>query len=109
MESKRTLRQKRHGRIRSRVNGTASVPRIAVFRSNKHLQAQLIDDVKGVTLFSLMGEGKNKSHADTLGKEFGVKMKALKITKAVFDRGGFMYHGSIQVFADALRASGVKF
>ena len=109
MESKRTLRQKRHGRIRSRVSGTASVPRIAVFRSNKHLQAQLIDDVKGITFFSLMGAGKNKLHAETLGKEFGAKMKTHKITKAVFDRGGFKYHGSIQVFADALRATGATF
>lgn len=109
MESKRTNRLKRHGRIRSRVSGTAKVPRIAVFRSNATLSAQLIDDDKGVTLFSLKADGKNKTYAETLGKSFGEKMKTIKITKAVFDRGGFMYHGSIQVFADAVRASGVAF
>ncbi|MBI5614163.1 50S ribosomal protein L18 [Candidatus Gottesmanbacteria bacterium] len=109
MESKRTLRLKRHGRIRSRVSGSAKVPRIAVFRSNKSISCQLIDDEKGVTLFSFQSKGKNKTAAEELGKVFGQKMKTMKITKAVFDRGGFLYHGSIQVFADAVRTCGVSF
>jgi large subunit ribosomal protein L18 len=80
-----------------------------VYRSNKRLQVQLIDDEKGETLFSLLGVGKSKIQAETLGKQFASKMNSLKLTKAVFDRGGFLYHGSIQVFADTLRANGVTF
>ena len=115
------LRLRRHARVRIKVNGTAECPRLAVHRSNRHISAQLIDDTTGHTLAAasstdpdLRGSlgktgGGNVSGAESVGRLLGTRAKAAGITKAVFDRGGFVYHGRIAVLADAARAEGLEF
>jgi len=117
--SRQISRQKRHFRIRNKVSGTPSMPRLAVFRSNKHMYAQVIDDVAGHTL--AQASTKDKSVADSLkftsnvdaakavGKAIGEKAVAAGITQVVFDRGGYLYHGKVQALADAAREAGLKF
>ena len=103
--------------IRSTIKGTPEKPRLTVFRSNKEIYAQIIDDIKGETLISASSlqsdinkEGKtNKEIASLIGKQIGERAKAAKITKVVFDRNGFLYHGSIQALADGARESGLEF
>ncbi|MBN1868264.1 50S ribosomal protein L18 [Candidatus Sumerlaeota bacterium] len=111
--SRRQSRIRRHWRVRSTLAGTAERPRICVFRSNRHFSAQVIDDRAGRTLLSVSSvskatrDGKNYSNrasAERLGRELGEKMKSSGIQKAVFDRGGFLYHGVIETFAEAVRA-----
>lgn len=97
-------RQRRHNRIRAKVKGTPERPRLAVYKSNKYLEAQVIDDVSGRTLVS----GK-MDDAQKLGTELAKKAKAAGINKVVFDRGGFRYTGAIAVLADAARAAGLEF
>lgn len=99
----------RHRRVRAKVSGTAGVPRLAVFRSNKNLYVQLIDDNKEMTIFGIKSKGKNIAAAKELGIEVAKKSNALKISKIVFDRGGFRYHGAIKALADAARDGGLKF
>lgn len=111
---KKTLdRKARQRRVRAKVSGTATRPRIAVFRSNTALSAQLIDDVAGNTLASISTakiKGKNLSEkVATAGADFAKAIKAKKITEAVFDRGGYAFIGNIKAFADAVREGGVKF
>jgi len=111
--------QKRHRRIRVNLKGTADKPRLAVYRSNKHIYAQLIDDVKGITLLSassIEGELKDKlSHGGNveaskeLGKVIAEKAKAKGIKQIVFDRGGKIYHGRIAAIADSARENGLEF
>ena len=115
------LRLRRHGRVRSKVSGTAEIPRLAVHRSNRHISAQLIDDAAGRTLASAssveaalrasLGKsgGGNVSGAESVGRLLGSRAKAAGITKVVFDRGGFVYHGRVAVLADAARADGLEF
>ncbi|MDO4679870.1 MAG: 50S ribosomal protein L18 [Aerococcus sp.] len=108
------LRQKRHGRIRRNLNGTAECPRLSVFRSNKHIYAQLIDDVAGVTLASAsdtneFNEGTKVDHAKAVGQAIAERGKAAGIVKVVFDRGGYQYHGRIAALADAARENGLEF
>jgi large subunit ribosomal protein L18 len=115
------LRLRRHDRVRTKVRGTAECPRLAVFRSNRHISAQLIDDDAGRTLAaassveqdlraSLGGSGGgNVSGAESVGRLLGTRAKAAGITRAVFDRGGFVYHGRVAVLADAARAEGLEF
>jgi large subunit ribosomal protein L18 len=115
------LRLRRHARVRIKVNGTAECPRLAVHRSNRHISAQLIDDTTGHTLVaassvdpelrSSLGQkgGGNVSGAESVGRLLGNRAKAAGISKAVFDRGGFVYHGRIAVLADAARAEGLEF
>jgi large subunit ribosomal protein L18 len=116
--TKRTsLRIRRHARLRKRVSGTAERPRLAVYRSNKHISAQLIDDVAGRTLAaasSLDKEAKgsgggNQGGAEAVGKLLASRAKAAGVTTAVFDRGGFAYHGRVAVLADAARSEGLEF
>lgn len=112
--SKRTKRIVRHARIRARVAGTASTPRLAVYRSNKHLYAQIIDDASGKTLVStndlaLKLKGKKSVAADAIGAELAKKAVEKKIKKVVFDRGGFLYAGRIKMLADAARKGGLEF
>lgn len=114
MSSKAVARLRRKTRVRSHVSGSAERPRVSVFRSNRGLSVQVIDDTVGKTLFStstllVKGAKNNKDSAASLGKEFGSKLKEKGIEKVVFDRNGYKYHGKIQVFAEALRESGLTF
>ena len=111
-ESKNDMRKVRHIRLRKNISGTNDIPRLNVYRSNKHIFAQLIDDVKGVTLgsaSSLKIKGNNKEIAAQIGKEIAGIAKKLKIKKVVFDRGGYLYHGRVAALADAARENGLEF
>jgi large subunit ribosomal protein L18 len=114
-KARNTLRKKRHLRIRKRLVGTPSKPRISIFRSNKHIYAQIIDDVNGVTLVSAstkeqdITNGGNKDAATTVGTLLGERAKAKNITTTVFDRSGYLYHGRVKALADAARAAGLEF
>jgi large subunit ribosomal protein L18 len=109
------VRQKRHARIRNKISGTASRPRLSVFRSNANITAQLIDDVNGVTLASAssidlkLDNGSNIAAAVAIGTEIANRAKKANITTVVFDRGGYLYHGRVKALADAARAAGLEF
>ena len=113
------VKDKRHHRkirIRKKINGTASVPRIAVFKSNNNIYVQAIDDLNQVTIASastLSKELKSKNlSVDTskeVGELMGKKLNDLKISKAVFDRGGYVYHGRVKSLADGIREKGIEF
>lgn len=104
-------RERRHRRVRAKISGTATRPRVAIFRSNKNCYAQLIDDERGVTLLAVSDagvSGKNKTErAETAGKELGKQMQERHIAVAVFDRGGYAYHGRVRALAEGLRQSGI--
>ena len=107
-------RSRLHKKIRSRVSGTGERPRLAVFRSNRYMYAQLIDDVAGVTLASASDLGLNDKitkleRAKKVGEKLAVAAKEKKITAVVFDRGGFSYRGRVQALADAARSAGLSF
>lgn len=108
-----TAREKRKGRIRKNIFGTISKPRLTVFRSNRHLYAQIIDDGEGKTLTSASTLKSHvrptKTAAKELGRELAEKGLAQKIERVVFDRNGYLYHGLIKEMADAARAVGLKF
>ncbi len=112
---KKTLaRQARQRRVRAKIAGTQERPRISIFRSNTALSAQVIDDTNGKTLATISTSNikKGKDFGDKVssaGVELANLMKKLKITEAVFDRGGYAYIGNIKVFADAIRQGGIKF
>lgn len=116
---KNAIRQGRHIRVRNKIAGTAERPRLNVFRSTTHIYAQIIDDVKGVTLASsstLSGalkkdiEGKSKGEAaKAVGLAIGKQALANGITQVVFDRGGYLYTGRVQKLADGAREAGLKF
>ncbi len=114
-ESKNLSRQRRHARLRTKVSGTASCPRLSVFRSNKHISCQLIDDEKGVTLASAssislkLANGSNIDAAKAVGSEIAKLALAQNIDTVVFDRGGYVYHGRVMAVADAAREAGLKF
>ena len=112
--SKTEKRARLHKKIRSRVKGNEERPRLAVFRSNRYMYAQLIDDVKGVTLasasdISLTDKLSKVERAKTVGKNLAEAAKAKKITAVVFDRGGFSYRGRVQALADGAREGGLNF
>ena len=102
-------------RIRKIVSGTASKPRLSVYRSNKEIYAQLVDDVSGVTLASVSSRDKNikattKAEAATLvGKTIAEKAAKTGVETVAFDRNGYLYHGRVKVLADAAREAGLKF
>ena len=101
-------RRRRHLRVRKKVVGTAERPRLAVFRSNRHIYAQLIDDMEGRTLKD--GDGADpKEAAKAVGSAVAARAKEAGVKRATFDRGGFMYHGRIQALADAAREGGLEF
>ena len=106
-------RQVRKNRIRAKVSGTADCPRLSVFKSNKFIYVELIDDENGVTLAASSGKSlKSKTKGEqavAVGKDIAEKAKAKKISKAVFDRGGYIYTGRVQAVADAAREGGLKF
>jgi len=115
--SRNVMRKERHSRIRSSLSGTAERPRLNVFRSNANITAQIIDDEKGVTLVSAstlekelnIKNGGNKEAAKLIGEEIAKRAKKAKITKVVFDRGGYLYHGRVQALAEAARENGLEF
>ena len=109
--------RKRHQRVRLRISGDSQWPRLAVFRSTKHIYAQIIDDTKGVTLASSSSKvkelglkhGGNIEAAKVVGKDIAEKAKAKGIEGVVFDRGGFLFHGRVAALADAAREEGLQF
>ena len=113
---KNTARLKRHARVRKKISGTAARPRLNVFRSTKHIYAQLIDDVAGVTLASASsmekgfeGFGGNKEAAKKVGMAIARKAQEKGISEIVFDRSGYIYHGRVKALAEAAREGGLKF
>jgi large subunit ribosomal protein L18 len=116
---KNKARQRRHLRVRKKISGTAERPRLNVFRSAKHMYAQVIDDVKGVTLVSAstldkelkdqVQNGGNVEAAQKVGALIAQRAKAKGIDKVVFDRGGYLYHGRVQALAEAAREAGLEF
>ncbi|MEK7543478.1 MAG: 50S ribosomal protein L18 [Patescibacteria group bacterium] len=109
MKTRKMLRKSRQRRIRAVVMGTASRPRLAVYRSGTSLFVQIIDDDAGKTVVSKRATKKNTATAVILGKEIAALALKHKITSVVFDRGGNRYHGVIKSFADAAREGGLKF
>jgi large subunit ribosomal protein L18 len=118
MLSKNEVRVKRKIRIRKRLSGTSERPRLVVFRSNLHIYAQIIDDMTGSTLaqastLTLSKNGEkvacNKAGAEKVGKEVARIAKDKNITKVVFDRNGYLYHGRIKAVADGAREGGLEF
>ncbi len=113
--SKNTVRVRKHKRVRAKISGTATCPRLCVFRSNKNIEVQAIDDVKGVTLCSSSSEqlhlerGNNIEAATKVGEDIAKKCLAMNIETVVFDRAGYIYHGRVAAVADAARKAGLKF
>jgi large subunit ribosomal protein L18 len=113
---KNKAREARHRRVRNKISGTPERPRLNVFRSSKHIYAQVIDDVNGVTLASASslskdfeGNGGNKDGARTVGQMIAKQAKDKGITTVVFDRGGNIYHGRIKELAESARENGLEF
>ena len=115
--SKQEARRRRHHRVRKKVLGSTERPRLAVFRSNKHISAQVIDDSTGRTLAAAStlekdlrgGATGNKEAAGAVGRKVAERARAAGVEQVVFDRGGFLYHGRIAAVADAARTNGLKF
>lgn len=109
---KNLLRAKRKLKIRSKINGTAQKPRVSIFRSNRYINVQAIDDLAGNTMVSLNSKAidarANKDGAISLAAKFADMLKENNITDVVFDRNGYVYHGVVAAFADALRENGIK-
>ena len=114
-EDKNLSRVRRHARVRRKISGTAECPRLCLYRSNKNIEAQIIDDVKGVTLVSSssmvlkLENGSNIEAAAKVGKDIAEKALAAKVEKVVFDRSGYIYHGRVKALAEAAREAGLKF
>lgn len=118
LKSKKSHRQRRHRRVRAKVTGTCSRPRVSVFRSNQHIYIQLIDDERAATILGLSDlalgtselKGKKKAEvARLVGRSLGEKAKKSGISQIVFDRSGYRYHGRVKAAAEGLRAAGLKF
>ena len=115
--SSRTARTRRHARVRKKVRGTADRPRLAVFRSSKHISVQVIDDSAGMTLAAASSTEPalrasatgNIAEAKQVGALIADRAKVKGISKVVFDRGGFLYHGRVAALADAAREAGLEF
>ena len=116
-ESRNAMRVVRHERVRKDVHGTSAVPRLNVFRSNNNIFAQIIDDEASKTLVSAssidkelkLENGGNAEAAVKVGELLAKRAKKAKITKVVFDRGGYLYHGRVKALADAARENGLEF
>ena len=116
-ESRNSMRLIRHKRIRNKIMGTSEVPRLSVYRSNTGIYAQIIDDETRTTLVSASSldkdlkieNGSNVEAAKVVGKAIAEKAKQAKITKVVFDRGGYLYHGRVEALANAARENGLEF
>lgn len=117
--SRAVARIKRHQRIRNHISGTSQRPRLAVFRSNKYIYVQAIDDEAGATIAAASSKDKeikdkiestsNIEAAAAVGKAVAEKLKAKGITEVIFDRGGYIYHGKVKALADAAREVGLQF
>lgn len=113
--SRNELRKQRHYRVRAKVTGTAERPRLNVFRSNKNIYAQIIDDVEGVTLVSAstlddeVKDGNKSEQAATVGSLIAKRASEKKIKNVVFDRGGYLYHGRVKELAEQARENGLEF
>lgn len=107
------LRVRRKKRIRGKAEGRVDHPRVSIFRSNKYFYAQAIDDINGTTIVGIdgskLGLGNNRADVAKLAVQFAEMLKAKKIENIVFDRNGYLYHGVVASFADALREAGIKF
>ena len=120
-KSRRLQRTRRHFRVRNKVHGSAERPRLVVFRSNRNIEGQIVDDDAGRTFVGLStvtadlrgfeGEGKNRKveHAFAAGKLLGQRAREAGIESVVFDRGGYKYHGRVKAFADGAREGGLRF
>ncbi len=116
-ESRNEARLARHERVRNKVSGTSTTPRLNVFRSNQNIFAQIIDDTKNVTLVSAssidkelkLENGGNVEAAKKVGELLAKRAKEQNITKVVFDRGGYLYHGRVEALAEAARENGLEF
>lgn len=112
LAKKNALRIKRKKRVRSNIFGTAEKPRVSIFKSNKYVSAQAINDVEGVTLAAVsskaMGLNVNKENAIKVAAQLAENLKTAGIEKVVYDRNGYLYHGVVAAFADALRENGIK-
>ena len=111
-ESRNDVRLRRHLRVRKKISGTPECPRLNVFRSNAHINAQVIDDVNGVTLAAASSVDmklENVEAAAKVGAEVAKRALAKNIEKVVFDRGGYIYHGRVKALAEAAREAGLKF
>ncbi|MCD1147347.1 50S ribosomal protein L18 [Peptoniphilus sp. KCTC 25270] len=114
---KNNNRKARHTRVRRKINGTSSRPRLAIYRSAHHIYAQLIDDASGKTLASAstldkslgLESTKNTEAAKAVGEAIANKAKDINVEEVVFDRSGYVYHGRVQALADAARDAGLKF
>ena len=112
---KNVSRLRRHARVRAKLSGTKEAPRLCVYRSNKNIEAQIIDDVKGVTLVSSssmalkLDNGSNIEAAGKVGKDIAEKALAKNIKKVVFDRSSYIYHGRVKALAEAAREAGLDF
>ena len=111
-KTREELRQRRHLRLRNKVSGTAERPRLVVFRSLKHIYAQLVDDTTMRTILTVSDgtfEGKKSDKSTQVGKAIAERAKAAGITRVVFDRGGYQYHGRVKAVADGAREGGLEF
>jgi len=112
LAKKNALRIKRKKRVRGSIFGTAEKPRVSIFKSNKYVSAQAINDVEGVTLAAVsskaMGLNVNKENAIKVAAQLAENLKTAGIEKVVYDRNGYLYHGVVAAFADALRENGIK-
>jgi large subunit ribosomal protein L18 len=113
LNAKLEKRTRRHVRIRAKISGTAEKPRLSIYKSNKHISAQLIDDENAVTIAAAHSrevKGKSMTEKATLvGESIAEKAKVKKIKEVVFDRGGFIYTGNVKAIADGARKGGLKF
>ncbi len=114
-QDKNVSRVRRHARVRAKISGTSEAPRLCVYRSNKNIEAQIIDDTKGVTLVASssmalkLDNGSNIEAAAKVGKDIAEKALAKNIKKVVFDRSGYIYHGRVKALAEAAREAGLDF
>jgi len=119
ISNRKEAARKRHQRVRLKISGTPECPRLAVYRSIKHIYAQIIDDTKGLTLASSSTKAKdlaekiknggNIESAAIVGKDIAAKAKKAGVKQVVFDRGGFLFHGRVKALADAAREAGLEF
>ena len=116
-KERRESRLRRHNRVRKKIHGTAARPRLSLYRSNKHVMLQVIDDDLGTTIASVSSNepgmratgGSTVVAASVLGKTIAERAKAAGVTKVVFDRGGYLYHGRVAAVAEAAREAGLEF
>jgi len=119
LDAKRKIRNARKKRVRRQIQGTASRPRLTVYRSLRHIYAQIVDDVAGHTIVAASTVGRdlrdgiestsNLEAAKAVGRAIGAKAIAKEVSKVVFDRNGFAYHGKVKALADAAREAGLEF